>query len=397
MAYYSAFLYDCEMAFNLNNKYTEILPQTVKYIIIDYDYRQRIMPVIYMNINIEPELYNKMVPNQGVGKIYFKLYRRNVSATSAVNQSCIYSQFDYYMTDDPNAYRKLDESTAPKGTAYKNCTIGLIKSELTEQNRRTFEGVYKATNTMSLAQSATSHMKMIIQPFINNISFDQLNCPTLGSVGQFLSYLNEQYSFYNGPYTYFMDFDKTYLRSNDGSYIDAKDGMYQYIAFDIRDLTQHQAHTTGMVFDPDQKAYIIYSDGNSANIITDRGTSQLASNVISVTSEGTTTTATIDTSAITNINPSIEGATVIKSDDPNAAKVAATGVEENAGMLVVTKTDMDTRVFTLNRQYLLSNYEDNPKYCGIYRMAYKKEIYLRVGNSFKSQMTIGLKRVSGFK
>ena len=397
MAYYSAFAYNCEISFNLNNKSTEILPETVKYVIIDYDYRQRVMPVIYLNANLEPAVYNKMVPNQGKGKIYFKLYRRNVSSTSAVDQSCIYSQFDYYMTDDPNAYKKLDERTAPSGTAYKNCTIGLIKSELTDQNKKTFEGVYKNTNTMSLIQNATSHMKMVIQPFINNITFEQLSCPTIGSVGQFIQYINSQYSFYNGPYTYFMDFDRTYLRSNDGMYIDAKDGLYPYIAFDIRDLTEYQVHTTGMVFDKDQKAYIIYSDGNSAKIITDRGTSQLSSNVIAVTSEGQTTSATIDTSAITNISPSIDGATIIKSDDPNAAKVAASGVEENAGLLVVTKADMDTRVFTPNRQYLLSNYEDNPKYCGTYYMVYKKEIYLRVGNVLKSQMTIGLKRISGFK
>ena len=397
MAYYSAFAYNCEISFNLNDKSTEILPETVKYVIIDYDYRQRVMPVIYLNANLEPAVYNKMVPNQGKGKIYFKLYRRNVSSTSAVDQSCIYSQFDYYMTDDPNAYKKLDERTAPSGTAYKNCTIGLIKSELTDQNKKTFEGVYKNTNTMSLIQNATSHMKMVIQPFINNITFNQLSCPTIGSVGQFIQYINSQYSFYNGPYTYFMDFDRTYLRSNDGMYIDAKDGLYPYIAFDIRDLTEYQVHTTGMVFDKDQKAYIIYSDGNSAKIITDRGTSQLSSNVIAVTSEGQTTSATIDTSAITNISPSIDGATIIKSDDPNAAKVAASGVEENAGLLVVTKADMDTRVFTPNRQFLLSNYEDNPKYCGTYYMVYKKEIYLRVGNVLKSQMTIGLKRISGFK
>ena len=69
MAYYSAFLYDCEMSFNLKNKSYDILPQVVKYIIIDYDYRQRVMPVIYINLNLEPALYNKMVPNQGVGKI----------------------------------------------------------------------------------------------------------------------------------------------------------------------------------------------------------------------------------------------------------------------------------------------------------------------------------------
>ena len=397
MAYQASFSYDCEVSFNYQGQSYEIIPGCIKYIIIDYDYKNAIMPIIYLKASLPAKIYNKMVPAQGgKGKLYFKLYRTKKNVTSASAKKIIYDEFDYYMPDDPNTFKELDELPGTDGIVYKDCTIGLLKSELTTQNQKTFEGIYKATNTVSLVQSATSHMKMVMQPFINNINLETFSCPTVGSVGQFINYINSQYSFYNGSYTYFMDFDKTYLRSNDGSYIDAKDGDYKYIAFDIRNMSQYQAQTTGIVDDASQDAYVIYVDASDAHIEIDRGGSELNSNVITINSTGNAESVQVDTSAITSIQSSLSGANVIKSDDPNAASVAAGTLGENSGSLIVTKIDMDTKIFTLNKQYLLSNYEDNPAYCGIYYMIYRKEIYLRSGIELTNQTTIGLKKVSDF-
>ena len=396
-AYQASFKYNCEVSFNYDNTAIRILPECIKYIIIDYDYKNTIMPIIYIKASLPAKTYNKMVPAQGgKGKLYFKLYRTKKNVTSASPKSIIYDEFDYFMPDDPNTFKELDELEGTDGVVYKDCTIGLLKTELTRQNQKVFEGIYKATNTASLVQSATSHMKMVMQPFINNVNIDSLSCPTVGSVGQFINYINSQYSFYNGSYTYFMDFDKTYLRSNDGSYLDAKDGDYKYIAFDIRNMSQYQAQTTGIVDDYAQDAYIIYVDASDAHIEIDRGGSELNSNVITVDSNGTSESVQIDTSAITSIQTNLSGANVIKSDDPNAAAVAAGTLGESSGSLIVTKIDMDTKIFTPNKQYLLSNYEDNPAYCGIYYMIYRKEIYLRTGTDLTNQTTIGMKKVSDF-
>ena len=100
-----------------------------------------------------------------------------------------------------------------------------------------------------------------------------------------------------------MDFDKTYLRSNDGSYIDAKDGDFRYVAFDIRDMTAHQALTTGMVEDPDQDAYIVYVPGQDAQITIDRVTSNLVGTVNAVdTKDGSSLqVSNVNTQYITNI------------------------------------------------------------------------------------------------
>ena len=397
MSYQSSYDYECELSFNLNGKPSNILKECIKYIVVQYDYKNRIMPLIFINVALSAQLYNIMVPNQGIGKMYLKLYNYSQKNTSSVQKTCIYDEFDYYMSDDPNSYKKLD-TTAKQGSnvPYRVCTIGLIKSELTKLNQKIFEGVYKDTNTMSLIQSATSHMKMIIEPFENNMNVETLNCPTIGSVGQFISYINSHYNFYNGSYIYFMDFAKTYLRSNNGKYIDAKDGEFPYVAFDIRDMTEYQSKLPGMVVDDKQKAYIIYVDGNDAHINMDRAIPQMQNSVLSVNTTGDTKLNVVDTSAITNVKPNEDSANIVKSDDPNASKALSSMIESEAGALYIRKVDMDNSIFTPSKQYLLANYEDNPKYCGVYYMISKNELYFRTGNNLKSQIILGLGKVSDF-
>ena len=401
-SFVSTFLYDCELHFNdKDGKSTDIIKETVKYILISHDYKNKIMPVIYLKVNLTTSLYNKMVPQQGVGKIVLTLSRiRDSGSTSSIAKHVVNGEFDYYMTDDPNAYKTLDEVAEANGNiAYKTCTIGLIKSDIISKNQRSFEGVYKNTNTLSLIQSATSNMNIIIQPFTNNTDIETFTCPAVTSVGQFINYVNSKYSFYSGNYIYYIDFDKTYLRSNDGSYIDMKDNDFRYIAFDVEDLTQYQSLSSGMVEDEAQNAYIIYVNANDAQVNTDRATSDVNGIITSVdTSQGgeATDVSIIDTSAITNITGNTNAAVIINSTDPNAANNAATIVSENANTLTITKADMNSKVFTPNKQYMLSYYHDNPSYCGLYYLVEKTEMYLLTGTNLKCQMTITLKKCADF-
>ena len=397
--YITTFNYDCEVAFNsAKGKAMPIMKECVKAIIVENDYKKNIMPIIYMKLRLQPSIYNAMVPQQGLGKMFLKLYRiRNKGATSSAPKKVIYDEFDYYMTDDPNAYRKLDTINEERGIPYKECIIGLIKIDSQKQNQRTFEGVYKNTDALTLVQSATSELKMVMQPFDYNKRYDKFVCPTITSIAQFITYLNNDAKFYKGSYVYYMDFEKTYLRSNDGSYIDAKDGDLKYVAFDIRDLTGYQSIATGMIEDPGQDAYIIYVSGTDAQIIIDRVTSNIIGNIDSVSGKDGSKiqAARVDTSRITNI--STAGSMNMKtSDDRNAASYLATRVAENSDTMVITKIDMDSRVFTPNKQYLLCNYEDNPKYCGVYYMIGKKEIYLRNGNQMSCQLTLTFKKCADF-
>ena len=109
MPYQASFKYDCELSFNYNGKSKDIMKECVKYIIIDYDYKNKIMPIIYIKASLPAEIYNAMVPLQGKGKLYFKLYRTKQNVTSAHPKAVIYDEFEYYMPDDPNSFKELDK------------------------------------------------------------------------------------------------------------------------------------------------------------------------------------------------------------------------------------------------------------------------------------------------
>ena len=91
-AFVTTYIYDCELFFNsIDGTSTEILKDTIKYIIVEHDYRKAIMPVMYMKVNLIPSVYNKMVPEQGKSKLYLKLYRtRRKGSTSATAKKVIY-------------------------------------------------------------------------------------------------------------------------------------------------------------------------------------------------------------------------------------------------------------------------------------------------------------------
>lgn len=390
--------YEVEAAFTYGSRSYNIMRESIQYIYIDYDYRNKILPVMYMSVNLDATLYNKFLPLQNKAKMTIWLKRKKKDFTSAVYSSVIRCSCDYFMQDDPNTFIELDKNDADQGRNFKRTFIGLIKSDLIAKNKKTFEGIYRNTNTVSLAQAATVGMKMVMQPFEHNVELEEFYCPTITTIGQFLAYLNSKYSFYNGAFTYFMDFDKTYLISNDGSYIDAKDGDYfPYIAFDIRDLTKHQAQMVGQINDRRQKSYIIYVNASDANIVIDRSTPQLTSGTMAINELGESDTHPIDTSAITSIEANIAATTVISSTDPNAAETVSAIVEQNSDTLTIAKIGVDARIFTLNKQYLLSNYEQNPKYCGVYYLIRKREIYLRTGANMQCQITLSMRKSADFK
>lgn len=395
MSYQASYKYECELSLNYKNNETKILKEYVRYIITQYDYKNRAMPIIYIRLSLPASIYNKMVPLQQKAKIYLKVYRFNAGGTSYIPKSCIYDEFDYYMSEDPNSFKKLDEVGEEYGGSYRVCTIGLLKTSLINQNKRKFEGIYKDTNPASLVKMATSNIEnMVIEPFNNNPDIKNINVPPITTIGQFLSFINAQYNFYNGPYTYFMDFDRTYLMSNEGNYIDMKDGTYQFVAIDIRDRTSDNTKMQGMVIDDAQKSYIIYVDGSDVTISSNKVAPQLSSNITAVDIEGNTNTVKIDTSELTNVEYSDESESVVRSDDNKLALAISSLIEKSSGAIYIQKTDIDSRVLTPNKQYLLANYEDNPKYCGKYYLISKEEIYVRTGENLKCIINLGIKKCS---
>lgn len=376
-----------------NHKEYIIPSPSVTFVYIMHDYDNDIRPYIMVKIKLDASIYNMMINDQGKGKVSLNIMKYNKDGTSSVYTSYINDQFDFVMSENPNVTPVFDKEVAGQGIAYKTCMVGLFKSELMHYNQKQFDGVYKNTNTSSLIQNATSHMKILIEPFRYNPSIESIVVPPINSVVEFIAYINQKYNFYGDQYVYFNDFDKTYLKSNSGKYINANDGQNPYVAFDIRDMTNYKANTAGFIVDNSQNAYIIYTDPSYVQISTDRITPYTASNIVTIDSNGKQQMSKVDTSSIINTSPDKDSTLYIPSDDPHGAEYIANSLKNNTVTMVISKTEMDTSIFTPNKEYLISNYEGNNKYTGRYYMSFKQEYFYNTEVEFMCLSNIGLRMV----
>ncbi len=395
MAIRSRYQYSAEMSYisSDSNKEYIILGASIEYIMASYDYEKAMMPVLCMKVKLDAAIYSKMVTDQDKGKVYLNLKKINVNGTSSVYKSYINDQFDYVMTDNPNTTSQMDGLVTGQGQSYHQCIIGLIKKQLIQNNQKQFNGIFKNTTMSSLVLDATSHMKILIEPFKYNTPIETLNVPATPSVMKYLAYLNSRYNFYGDQYMFFMDFDMAYLKSNSGKYIDSKDGQHPYIAIDIRDMTDYKSNTTGIVIDDKQKAYIIYIDSSEAKIYPDRVTPQVAGNIANIDKEIQSSTVKINTSDIVNTQSDSNSVMYVDSSDPNYAEYVANTLQNNAVTIVFNKTEMDCSIFTPNKEYLVSNYVNNSQYTGRYYLSFKKELFQNNGLNFTCASNIGLKMV----
>lgn len=397
MAYQSSYSYEIEMSYvDPNNREFPVVSPSIQYAVVDYDYDNYVMPIIYIIANLEANLYQRMQEGQFKGSVSFTLLKRNSSKENSSYTTYIQDEFQYFMKDTPNPTKELDKQVDGKGQAYKLVVIGLVKIGLTEKNNKSFNTIYKNTNVASIVKDAMKHMRVVMEPFNFNYNITEFSVPPISTVGQFIAFVDQNFSLYGSPYLYFMDFDKVYLKSNSGKWVDAKDGKFKYIAIDVRDLSDFMQLIDGQVTDDSQDAYIIYVPQDKAKISPDRVTPNTTGAIVTISSDGTTQTASVDTSLITNVKSDIENVTPIKSDNANLAKMTAQAIEQKAVTLTISKAHTDHSIYTPNKEYLLSNYQGQNQYLGRYYMSYKKEIYQRSGPEMKGLITLGLRLVVAY-
>lgn len=396
MAYRTEYEYAVEMAYiDKDGDAHIILPESIQYIVIDKDYDKYSMPLVYCSIKLDADIYNAMYNAQGNGMVMLRISDVQKSGTSKAPKTYLSEQFQYYMTDKPNPTQATDKLVSGQGVAFKTCILGLIKPDLVKRNQKQFNTVYRDTNTVTIVQNALLDQTLVMQPFTNNVNIKEFPVPPQSTVMRFIDYVNSRYTFYNSPYLYFMDFDKTYLKANDGMYLDAKDGQFPYIAFSIRDLSVLTKNLAGVVIDDKQKAYIIYVDKKSVRTFTDRNTSQIAGTIASVDENGSIKETDLSSlQGITNIDTNLDSKIYVSSKtNENVGQSATVGLQTNTVTVTIMKAGLDASIFTPNKQFIISTFENNDQYTGRYYMASQKVLLENTGTAFQSAIYFGLKLI----
>ena len=393
----TAFKYKLEMSLLIGKNYYEIPRNSVKTILISSDYDKNNMPIIYMRIRMSSTLYNQMVLNNDRATISFRLFKFDDKSVSGVIESYIEDNFTYIMPTDPNYNEAMEQYVSGSSTAYNDNAdtymegyLALTSLKLVGDNVKLINTIVKDTDIMSIVHKFTSHMNMCIEPFDNRDHIDQMIIPPITTISKLLAYLNDQYCFYKNGYRYFRSFNTTYLLSANGNAVKEGINSFNTIIISICDPLDEKGKSNAIDLDRTNHAYIIYVDAKKTSISVDKFANKQYNSIIGVDTEGNTVQEEL---RVPPTPDSTEKTIITRADSLDYIYNIKRAVESVAVILTVSKTEIDSSLFTPNKEYQIKHYSSSREYDGKYVLSYKKEVLVQQGEEYIGNILFGLRRI----
>ena len=393
----TAFKYKLEMSLLIGKKYYEIPRNSVKTILISSDYDKNNMPIIYMRIRMSSTLYNQMVLNNDRATISFRLFKFDDKSVSGVVESYIEDNFTYVMPTDPNYNEAMEQYVSGSSTAYNDNAdtymegyIALTSLKLVGDNVKLINTIVKDTDIMSIVHKFTSHMNMCIEPFDNRDHIDQMIIPPITTISKLLAYLNDQYCFYKNGYRYFRSFNTTYLLSANGNAVKEGINSFNTIIISICDPLDEKGKSNAIDLDRTNHAYIIYVDAKKTSISVDKFANKQYNSIIGVDTDGNTIQEEL---RVPPTPDSTEKTIITRTDSLDYIYNIKRAVESVSVILTVSKTEIDSSLFTPNKEYQIKHYSSSREYDGKYVLSYKKEVLVQQGEEYIGNILFGLRRI----
>ena len=393
----TAFKYKLEMSLLIGKKYYEIPRNSVKTILISSDYDKNNMPIIYMRIRMSSTLYNQMVLNNDRATISFRLFKFDDKSVSGVVESYIEDNFTYVMPTDPNYNEAMEQYVSGSSTAYNDNAdaymegyIALTSLKLVGDNVKLINTIVKDADIMSIVHKFTSHMNMCIEPFDNRDHIDQMIIPPITTISKLLAYLNDQYCFYKNGYRYFRSFNTTYLLSANGNAVKEGINSFNTIIISICDPLDEKGKSNAIDLDRTNHAYIIYVDAKKTSISVDKFANKQYNSIIGVDTEGNTIQEEL---RVPPTPDSTEKTIITRTDSLDYIYNIKRAVESVSVILTVSKTEIDSSLFTPNKEYQIKHYSSSREYDGKYVLSYKKEVLVQQGEEYIGNILFGLRRI----
>jgi hypothetical protein len=388
------YAYSVDIIYVNGKKQTEIDSKSISMIAIDYDYETKNAPIIFMKMNLEVATYNSMVKNSKSAKLYLNIKVYDADQSNPIKRNYIKEQFSYFFASDNIEYdQDLVEDTKSSKTAYRTVAIGLIKSELVDDNKKTMNNIFKNTNTSTILHYYTHHMNMIIEPFDNNPTHGLFVVPPIEGISKLIKFLNESSSFYNTSYRYFMDFSKTYLLSTKGKAISTKDNTYDTIKIDVINDTTNKTTNKGLKKDTDNKLYTIEISAADFSVKFNKITEKKFNKLTGVDSMGNKISSALN---INNEEDSSTKTRMVRLYNGNSNYIGslADEIETTSAVITVVKGYIDCSLIVPYKEYRIANIKEYSKLDGKYLLASKKEVFQQSDTDFACSTSMTFKKVS---
>lgn len=356
----------------------EIKANHIKSIIIDRDYINNNLPVIFMNITLDKKLIDNMIKNQDkntmVLTIYKYIYKENKLPTKT---RYIHSEMMYFIQDDLNYRSTVDfaeKETVEREDISKLISIGLMGIESINNNKRSFNSILKNTTMINAVHYCTSHMNMLIERFDYNDSMKELLIKPQSSTSAVIKYLNDIKVFYKTPYRFFIDFDCGYLLSSSGTGVPKKGESINSVLIIVRDPLHQNAMNEGMITNYDTKNYQIDVSAADTNLYQNKVTEKVYTSVSSISENGQTESKDLN---INKSKYSKDKTEIIRipNSNPNLIENIYAAENQTSSRITLNKMDVDLSIFTPNKRYMIKNYDGHKDRDGDFILIRKRDLF----------------------
>ena len=242
------------------NKSTDIKTECIKFVVIDHNYTENYMPILYVNMKLDKKLIDDMIVNCNHNLMMLAIYKYDELTTEKQEVECFRKKFTYFLPNDVNKHDPIEynEETASQniGDTYRDITLGLICIDHINNNKRSFKILEKNTTIGQVTNKIMNHFdNLIMEPIGDSTVISQLMLPEKNSVSKTLMALNNIRVLYDTPYRYYQDFNFTYLLSSSGRSIKKSGELYTSVIFEIEDIISKKANDIGIIINKSSKFF----------------------------------------------------------------------------------------------------------------------------------------------
>ena len=430
----SCYKYNISLQYRGGTKDRDVKTQSIRNIVIDYNYDECVMPTIMANLRLEKKFVDDLIKNQNNAYFILTISGHDTTATFSSNQTAINVKCTYFIPDELNKLDEVEYSQADDedngGQSYTQATLGLLVVDHINNNKVQSAITVRDITPQDLIKSLTQHMKnMVIEDIAFNDKYTSIIIPPnmSDSVNKALQYLNNQRVFYNTPYRFFQNFNETILISSSGNGIpspvpDMSGNNNTSIIITVSEIDDMTTVISGII---NQTITALLSSigleslsglatscfsgnslgsgntgGQSAQVGVNYANLQVFDNTISNKSKNKIkgmTEVGINEAELSNKSELVKSSyRSSRINNNNTNMMANIAFKENASKYYIyfNKTDLDCTLFNPLKSITINNTNKYQELNGKYLLYNKKESYLRDSNDFILTTHVFLQRIS---
>lgn len=393
------FKYNVELKYvDTHSREITINSEQINYVVIDRDFDNTNMPVLAISASIEKNILDDMIKNIDNQTITLSIYKYDSSnQDDNITSKYISDRFIYMMSEDISRTNKMDydedENSENKSGLFRDVTLWLLQQSAVNNNRQSINGIYKNASMNSLILQISNYIgKILLEPIRYDTKFDQVVIPPQDSISSYIRYLNNQLGvFYDTNYRFFIDFDMSYIVSSAGKIVKSKNQYIYTININIKDTIPDESDDDGMYVDTINNQYNIDINNSYVNYTKNNITNKMVNKVTMIDSIGNVFEKEIsnnDTKITNTINQIINTSNI----DNNAINNIASNIENNNISISFSKNDLDASLFTLNKEYIISD-SLHEEYNNRYLLSSSKQLFIKQSNQFIMTTILNFKKI----